>query len=112
MMVRRAGFVLTAIAMAVLVAPAAWADVIPSKRAAASDDAGRVKDRLVRVGVSPVEANEHASSLTERDAAFFARGENGVQVVAGLWLEEWLIAGGAALLVAVAIFVIWDRTPK
>ncbi|MBI2932935.1 MAG: hypothetical protein HYY16_14925 [Planctomycetes bacterium] len=109
-MSKRIGSVLTALSMAVLLAPQAWADVLPSKRAQAGDEAC-VQEQLTRVGVSAAEAREQAASLTGEELTYFAGG-NRVQVVAGLYMEEWLTSVGFLGFLGALSFVVVDSSKK
>ncbi len=111
-MVRSSGLALASVALLVMCAPSAWADVIPSRRAAAKADTSSVQDRMSTLGVPSAEAARETAALPAADAAFFARHQSGVQVVGGLTLEEWLIGGAMAVALLAITFWIVDRTPK
>jgi len=108
---RLTGLALATVALCVMIAPPAWADVIPSRQADSDADAGRVQDRLVEVGVSPVRAADLTAALTADELAFFAKDPQSVQVVGGLWLEEWttglVFLGGVA-----AAYVLYVSDPN
>ncbi len=72
--------VVVALAMAGLVAPRAFADVIPTRRADGGDAGVKVQARLVELGASPEAAADQAGRLTEREAGYFARDLNRVQL--------------------------------
>ncbi len=107
-MTRRIGLALVTMALGVIIAPGAWADVIPSKRAAKSNDAARVTERLEQVGVPQAQAREQASKMTSDDLAFFSRGAERVQVVAGLTLQEWLLGAGFLGVISLVAFIVID----
>lgn len=95
---------LVAAAVAGLVVPPAWADVIPTQHAEESDAPAKVEARLAHLGVAAGEARERAASLSPEAAAYFAQDTNRLQAAGqemwggqsdNLWWE-WLF--GAAML--------------
>jgi hypothetical protein len=109
--------VVVALAAAGLVAPAAFADVIPTRRAEPSDSARKVEARLVELGTSPQAAADQAGSLTSRECAYFARDLNRVQLAGqeiwggqsdNLWWE-WVFGLGALAGVGFGYYVFGIR---
>lgn len=78
-----------ALALSVLVAGPARADVIPTRRAAAPSDAPeRVRARLVEMGLSAEQASAQALDLTSGEAEYFARSPERLQ-----WVGQEMWAG-------------------
>jgi hypothetical protein len=93
-----------------------YADVIPSRRAEASDASKKVQGRLVELGLSQDAATAHAQQLTEREASYFAENPDRVQIAgqeiwAGqtdlLWWE-WVL--GIAALAGAIWFGVYEVT--
>jgi hypothetical protein len=110
---KRTGLTLAVVALAVLVpGPSSFADHLKAKKAHDPAAASKVKARLMDLGMSEADAAREVGSLTSSEIAYFASEPDRVQVVAGLWLEEWILglAFGAALVTA--WFIVWSDTKK
>lgn len=111
-MLKKSGLALCSLAMLILAAPAAWADVLPSRRIERAPEAAPVAQRLADVGVPLHDAMAQASAMSADDAAFFSEDADRVQVVAGLWAEEWLFGILGLTIVGWAAFVIGDGSKR
>lgn len=107
-MLRNAGLGLAVLALTAVIASPAMADTLPVKRAEKNGDRARVAERLQQVGVPAAEAVEQVAKLPSKDVAFFAADGDRVQVVAGLWSEEWLVGGGFLALMGVITYIMLD----
>ena len=107
------GRLLVAVAIAGLCTPAAYADVIPTRRAGDTTESSRkVESRLVQLGVTVEAAKEQIQKLTDDQTNYFAGNPERIQLVGqenwggqsdNLWWE-WLF--GLAALAGVAIFIV------
>lgn len=105
-MMKRVGLVLAAAGMTVLVAGSpAWADHLKAKKAHNPSQAQAVKTRLVELGATDAAASRQVNSLTQAELTYFAADTNRVQVVAGLWGEEWIV--GSVFLGIIAGIALW-----
>lgn len=111
-MLRFSGLAAAFLAIGAGVSAPAFADVLPSRRPDEGREAGQVACRLQGVGIPRVEAAGQTAALTPGDLAYFAEGEQRVQVVAGLWLEEGLIGGAWIGLIGYFAFLIYDDAKK
>ncbi len=100
--------IVVAMAVVGLFSAPLYADVIPTRRAEASDAAQKVQGRLVQLGLTQEQALGQAQHLTDREAAYFAQNPDRVQIAGqepfggqsdNLWWE-WVF-GGAALIGAI-----------
>jgi hypothetical protein len=91
-MMQRTGFLLAITAAAFMVpGRIAFADEAPSKRTHDQAAAEKVTGRLLELGLTQQDASSQVSSLTTKDLNYFAADPGSrIQVVAGLWREEWL----------------------
>lgn len=102
---------LVAMAVVGLFSAPLYADVIPTRRAAADADATqKVQGRLVQLGLTQDQALGQAQQLTDREAAYFAQNPDRVQIVGqepfggqsdNLWWE-WVF-GSATLVAAIVV---------
>ena len=105
---------LVALALAGLFTQQAYADVIPTRRAAdTTDSSKKVESRLVQLGVAATEAKTQVQNLTDDQAKYFAASAERIQLVGqenfggqsdNLWWE-WVF-GILALGAAVGIIMI------
>jgi hypothetical protein len=102
-----------ALALSILVAGPARADVIPTRRAAPSDAPERVRTRLVQMGLSAEQARAQALDLTSGEAEYFARSPERLQWVGqemwagqsdNMWWE-WLFGLAALAGVGVGFYI-------
>lgn len=110
-----AGRLLVALAVAGMVAPRAWADVIPTTCPERTEAQEKVQARLAQIGLPPAEAEARAASLSPEEAAYFSSDPSRLQAAGrqeiwagqsdNLWWE-WLF-GAAALGGAVALIVVF-----
>ncbi len=92
---KQTGLLLSALALAVVIpGRPLLADHVPSRRARDAAAAAKVESRLVELGATRQAASEQLASLTPQEISFFAADPSRVQVVSGLWAEEWLMGGG------------------
>ncbi len=105
--------VLTAVAVAILLPGSfSWADHAPSKRksdAAASD---KVKARLVQLGMADSAASKQVAAMTSKEIAYFAEDPSRVQLVGGLWGEEWVLGGGFLGAIILTGLSLWIRAKE
>src|SRR5262245_28967831 len=59
----------------------AWADHVPSRRAAAKADQAKVATRMVELGTTAEAAKDEVARMTAGDVSYFARNVDRVQVV-------------------------------
>jgi hypothetical protein len=110
---KRTGLTLAVVALVVLVpGPSSFADHLKAKKAHDPAAAAKLKARLTELGMSEGDAAREVGSLTSSEVAYFVSQPDRVQVVAGLWIEEWIIglAFGAALITA--WYIVWSDTKK
>lgn len=109
------GRLVVAVAIVGLCTPAAYADVIPTRRSGdTSTSAEKIEKRLLQLGVSSETAKDHLKSLTDDQTNYFAANPERIQLVGqenwggqsdNLWWE-WVL--GLAALAAVAWFIVFE----
>ena len=111
-MMRRLAMAASFVVAATLVAGpgAASADVVPIKKAKAANDAAKVEQRLVSIGVPAKEASTCVGTLTASEAGFFAGDPDRIQSVAGITWYEFLAGCAVGGAVALGIFLIADHS--
>jgi len=102
-----------ALAAAALFSGPLYADVIPSRRAAGTDDADKVQARLVDLGVAADAARAQARELTSAELAYFAQNPDrlqraGQEIFGGqsdnFWWE-WVFGIGALVGVGFGYYI-------
>jgi len=91
--------------LAVLV-PAVRADVIPTRIATSEEreERAQVEARLNEIGLNGDQARGHVDRLLPDDVSQMAARPDSLQMVSGLWFEEWIIGLGFAALI---LFLGW-----
>ena len=107
------GWLAASLAIAVIVpGGSAWADVLPARRTASSEDASRVASRLVQIGCPPSLAAEQTAALSPSNLSTLAQAPDGIVNVGGLWGEEWVVGLAYLALIVVAYINVVSDTPK
>ena len=107
-MLKQTGIVLTVAAVIAILPGAAMADHIRSRKGPDASATEKLKNRLLELGVTGATADHQIGSLTSKEIAFFAEDTSRVQLVVGLWGEEWVIGGtylGAVGVVGTALWI-------
>jgi hypothetical protein len=91
-----------------LFVPAVSADVIPTKLPSQKDQIARaaVEQRLVELGSDAKEAHDQVAILSDEVVERYADSPESVQVVTGLYFEEWLLGGvflGLLIIIAMGL---------
>ena len=102
--------VLTTIAIITLLPGTfSWADHASSKRKSDAAASNAVKARLVELGMTDATATKQVASMTSKEVAYFAEDTSRVQLVGGLWGEEWVLGGGFLGAVIITGAALWLR---
>jgi len=88
----------------------ASADVVPVRKAKASNDAAKVEQRLVSLGVPATEASDCVGTLTASELGFFAGDPARVQSVAGITWYEFLAGCAVGGAVALGLFLLAEHS--
>ena len=107
-MLKRFGIVLAAAGLLALLPGPAFADHIKARKGAEAAAAAKVKARLVELGMTERAATDQVGALTPKGISYFAEDPSRVQLVGGLWGEEWVLGAGflgTLILVGVSLLI-------